>query len=128
MKRRSFLASLLLALFCPWETAAKAGSFAGPVLLGHRGMMFLPGPFIYASYIPFYTTPTIGLADFIARKPKGIAAPPLMARRSALHEFVQRQQNSAERERRWNGRKVNPRFYRRSGMVAYRRGQWLLPT
>lgn len=38
------------------------------ILLGFKGANFLDAGFVYAPYIPFYTTPTIVLPDFIAQK------------------------------------------------------------
>lgn len=37
-------------------------------LMGHRGSSFLDTGYVYAPYIPLYTTPTVILDDFIARK------------------------------------------------------------
>jgi hypothetical protein len=125
MKRRSFLASALLALICPWKTVAKTGTVAikTGVYIVEKDVSFYP--YIYAPYIPFYRTPTLVLDDFIARKPK-VAPPPLMSRRKSLHEFAQGQQSAAKRQTRWNGRKVNSKFYR-SGMVGYPAGEFLRP-
>ncbi len=115
MQRRSFLASLLLALFCPWKTVTTAATVSA------RSEVFC-----YAPYIPFYTTPTIGLDDFVARKKSQIATPPLMARRAKLHSFAQGQQSAAKRQTRWNGRVYNSRYWRKD-MVAYPASAFLLP-
>jgi hypothetical protein len=53
-------------------------------LIGYKGATFLEAGYVYAPYIPFYTTPTVILDDFIARK--GMAT-------------------------QWGRRKVNGRFY-----------------
>jgi len=53
-------------------------------LIGYKGSTFLEAGFVYAPYIPFYTTPTVILDDFLARK--GMAT-------------------------QWARRKVNGRFY-----------------
>jgi hypothetical protein len=53
-------------------------------LIGYKGASFLDAGYVYAPYIPFYTTPTVVLDDFIARK--GMAT-------------------------QWGRRKVNGRFY-----------------
>jgi len=37
-------------------------------MMGYKGMSFLEAGYVYAPYIPLYTTPTIVLDDFIARK------------------------------------------------------------
>lgn len=37
-------------------------------LMGHKGMSFLEAGYVYAPYIPLYTTPTVVLDDFVARK------------------------------------------------------------
>lgn len=37
-------------------------------LIGYKGGTFLESGFVYAPYIPFYTTPTVVLDDFVARK------------------------------------------------------------
>jgi hypothetical protein len=36
--------------------------------MGFKGMNFLEAGYVYAPYIPLYTTPTIVLDDFIGRK------------------------------------------------------------
>jgi len=53
-------------------------------LIGYKGGSFLEAGYVYAPYIPFYTTPTVILDDFIARK--GMAT-------------------------QWGRRRVNGRFY-----------------
>lgn len=37
-------------------------------LIGYKGPSFLEAGFVYAPYIPFYTTPSITLDDFVVRK------------------------------------------------------------
>jgi hypothetical protein len=37
-------------------------------LVGYKGSTFLEAGYVYAPYIPFYTTPTVVLDDFVARK------------------------------------------------------------
>lgn len=59
-------------------------------LIGYKGNTFLEAGYVYAPYIPFYTTPTVILDDFIARK--GMAT-------------------------QWARRQVNGRFYAR-GLVT----------
>lgn len=60
-------------------------------LVGYKGQTFLEAGYVYAPYIPFYTTPTVVLDDFIARK--GMAT-------------------------QWGKRKVNGRFYCRGTLVG----------
>lgn len=60
-------------------------------LIGYKGSTFLEAGFVYAPYIPFYTTPTVVLDDFIARK--GMAT-------------------------QWGRRKVNGRFYTRGSVTG----------
>ena len=60
-------------------------------LLGYKGSTFLETGYVYAPYIPFYTTPTVILDDFIGRK--GMAT-------------------------QWGKRKVNGRFYARGTLTG----------
>lgn len=60
-------------------------------LIGYKGSTFLDAGFVYAPYIPFYTTPTVVLDDFIARK--GMAT-------------------------QWGKRKINGRFYCRGTVTG----------
>lgn len=60
-------------------------------LIGYKGSTFLEAGFVYAPYIPFYTTPTVVLDDFISRK--GMAT-------------------------QWGRRKVNGRFYARGTVTG----------
>lgn len=60
-------------------------------LIGYKGQSFLDAGFVYAPYIPFYTTPTVVLDDFIARK--GMAT-------------------------QWGRKKVNGRFYCRGAVTG----------
>lgn len=53
-------------------------------LVGYKGSTFLDAGYVYSPYIPFYTTPTVVLDDFIARK--GMAT-------------------------QWGKKKINGRFY-----------------
>lgn len=59
-------------------------------LVGYKGQTFLEAGYVYAPYIPFYTTPSVVLDDFVVRK--GMAT-------------------------QWGKRKVNGRFYSR-GVVT----------
>lgn len=60
-------------------------------LIGYKGQTFLEAGFVYAPYIPFYTTPTVILDDFLARK--GMAT-------------------------QWGRKKVNGRFYCRGTVTG----------
>lgn len=60
-------------------------------LIGYKGSTFLDAGYVYAPYIPFYTTPTVVLDDFIARK--GMAT-------------------------QWGKRKINGRFYCRGTVTG----------
>jgi len=60
-------------------------------LVGYKGATFLDAGYVYAPYIPFYTTPTVVLDDFIARK--GMAT-------------------------QWGKRKINGRFYCRGSVTG----------
>ena len=60
-------------------------------LIGYKGATFLEAGFVYAPYIPFYTTPTVVLDDFLARK--GMAT-------------------------QWGRKKVNGRFYCRGTVTG----------
>jgi hypothetical protein len=60
-------------------------------LIGYKGATFLDAGYVYAPYIPFYTTPTVVLDDFIARK--GMAT-------------------------QWGKRKINGRFYCRGTVTG----------
>lgn len=60
-------------------------------LIGYKGSTFLDAGYVYAPYIPFYTTPTVVLDDFIARK--GMAC-------------------------QWGKRKINGRFYCRGTVTG----------
>jgi len=60
-------------------------------LVGYKGQTFLDAGYVYAPYIPFYTTPTVVLDDFIARK--GMAT-------------------------QWGKRKINGRFYCRGTVTG----------
>lgn len=61
------------------------------LLIGYKGSTFLDAGYVYAPYIPFYTTPTVVLDDFIARK--GMAT-------------------------QWGKRKINGRFYCRGTVTG----------
>jgi hypothetical protein len=60
-------------------------------LIGYKGSTFLDAGYVYAPYIPFYTTPTVVLDDFIARK--GMAT-------------------------QWGSRQINGRFYCRGSVTG----------
>lgn len=60
-------------------------------LVGYKGSTFLEAGYVYAPYIPFYTTPSVVLDDFVVRK--GMAT-------------------------QWGRRKVNGRFYARGQVTG----------
>ena len=60
-------------------------------LVGYKGATFLEAGYVYAPYIPFYTTPSVVLDDFVVRK--GMAT-------------------------QWGRRKVNGRFYARGQVTG----------
>jgi hypothetical protein len=60
-------------------------------LVGYKGSTFLEAGYVYAPYIPFYTTPSVVLDDFVVRK--GMAT-------------------------QWGKRKVNGRFYSRGQVTG----------
>lgn len=60
-------------------------------LVGYKGSTFLEAGYVYAPYIPFYTTPSVVLDDFVVRK--GMAT-------------------------QWGRRKVNGRFYCRGQVTG----------
>jgi len=61
------------------------------LLIGYKGATFLDAGYVYAPYIPFYTTPSVVLDDFIVRK--GMAT-------------------------QWGKRKINGRFYCRGTVTG----------